>query len=99
MRPFRRSVPFLMAVAFSLAVAAPAVAGPPTDQLRGHVDRVIKVLLDPDLKKEARAAERRQAIRKIAAEIFDFEEISRRSLGRHWQPRSPDERQEFVRLM
>jgi phospholipid transport system substrate-binding protein len=63
------------------------------------VDHVIKVLLDPELKKDARVADRRAAIRKVAAEIFDFEEIARRSLGRHWPPRSPDERREFVQLM
>jgi phospholipid transport system substrate-binding protein len=78
--------------------AVPAAAGPPTDQLRGRIDRVLKILDDPEMRKEARAAERRAAIRAIAGEVFDFEEISRRSLARHWQPRSPAEREEFVRL-
>jgi phospholipid transport system substrate-binding protein len=88
-----------LAVGLSTTMAAPVHAGVPTDQLRAHVDRVIKVLKDPDLQKEGRAAERRAAVRKVANDIFDFEEISRRALGRHWQPRSPDERREFVLLM
>ncbi|HEU5323184.1 MAG TPA: ABC transporter substrate-binding protein, partial [Methylomirabilota bacterium] len=81
-----------------LAVARPAWAGAPTDQLRGHIDRVLKVLEDPEMKKEARAKERRSAVRKIANEIFDFAETARRSLGRHWAPRTPAEREEFVQL-
>ena len=31
-------------------------------------------------------------------QIFDFTEISQRSLGRHWQARTPAEREQFVAL-
>ena len=82
----------------TLATGNPAWAGPPSDQLRGHVDRVIKVLEDPELKREARLPERRAAIRRIANDIFDFTETTRRSLGQHWQARTPQEREEIVRL-
>jgi phospholipid transport system substrate-binding protein len=75
-----------------------AWAGAPTDQLRGRVDRVLRVLEDPALKAEARTAERRAAIRSIAFEIFDFRELSQRALARHWQGRSPAERDEFLQL-
>jgi phospholipid transport system substrate-binding protein len=75
-----------------------AWAGPPTDQLRGRIDRVLRVLEDPALKQDARAADRRMAIRTIAQEIFDFRELSQRALARHWQARTPAERDEFVQL-
>ncbi len=75
-----------------------AWAGAPTEQLKWHVDRVLKTLEDPDLRKEARARERRTQVRKIAEEIFDFSETAKRSLGRHWIARTPAERQEFVQL-
>lgn len=81
-----------------LAADRPAWAGPPSDQLRAQMDRVIKVLEDPDLKREGRQAERRAAIRRVANEIFDFTETTRRSLGRHWHARTPQEREEIVRL-
>ena len=81
-----------------LAVSDPAWAGPPTEQLRAQMDRVIKVLEDPELKREGRQVERRAAIRRLANEIFDFTETSRRSLGQHWQARTPAEREQFVRL-
>jgi phospholipid transport system substrate-binding protein len=89
------------AVVAAVMVAAsggPAQAGAPTDQLRGRVDRVLSVLEDPALKQEARGADRQAAIRAIANEIFDFRELSQRTLARHWQGRTAAERDEFVRL-
>jgi phospholipid transport system substrate-binding protein len=87
-----------LAAALTVLVATHALAGPPTDQVRGSIDRVLQILTDPELKKEAKTAERRAAIRGVAGEIFDFTEISQRSLARHWAARTPAERGEFVRL-
>jgi phospholipid transport system substrate-binding protein len=81
-----------------LILAAAAWAGVPTDQLRAQIDRVIKTVDDPDLKRDGKATERRAAVRKIAFETFDFEEMSKRALARHWQARTPGEREEFVKL-
>ena len=78
--------------------AAPTAAGVPTDQLKGAVERVLRTLDDPALKGEARLADRRVAVRKIANEIFDFSEIAKRSMARHWQPLSEAQRTEFVGL-
>lgn len=78
--------------------SAPAAAGVPTDQLKGAVERVLKTLDDPTLKGEARLGERRVAVRKIANEIFDFSEIAKRSMARHWQPLSEAQKNEFVGL-
>ena len=92
----------VLALVLSLAVVTLtgrwALAGVPSDQLRGQIDRVIKVLEDPELKKEGHAKDRRAAVRKIANDIFDFSETARRSLGCHWQGRTPAERDEFVQL-
>jgi len=87
-----------LAAALALLVARDAVAGVPTDQLRGSIDLVLKIVTDPELKKEARTAERRRRIRAVVNQIFDFTEISQRSLGRHWQARTPGEREQFVAL-
>jgi phospholipid transport system substrate-binding protein len=80
------------------AAGAPAAAGVPTDQLRSAVERVLKTLDDPALKGEGKVGERRVAVRKIANEIFDFGEIAKRSMARHWQPLSEAQRNEFVGL-
>jgi phospholipid transport system substrate-binding protein len=78
--------------------SAPAAAGVPTDQLKGAVERVLKTLDDPALKGDARVGDRRVAVRQIANEIFDFSEIAKRSMARHWQPLSEAQRTEFVGL-
>lgn len=100
MKSLRRHVALVLALAVAgLALAAsPARAGAPLDQLRLQVDRVLKVLDDPELKKPDKAKDRRLAVRKIANDIFDFSETAKRSLGRHWQARTPAEQSEFVLL-
>jgi phospholipid transport system substrate-binding protein len=99
-RTVRRRLLRVVALATVLPVLPLPVAeaGAPTDQLRNRVDRILAILSDPEMMKDSRTAERRTAMRRIAGEVFDFTEISRRSLGRYWQPRSPAEREEFVRL-
>ena len=84
------------AVTFVAMVAMPALAGAPTDQLKQRVDEVIKVLDDPALK--GKPAERHAAVRKIAEDIFDYPDTAKRALGAHWNQRTPQEREEFVRL-
>jgi phospholipid transport system substrate-binding protein len=76
----------------------PAGAGAPTDQLKAQIDRTVKILENPELKKEGKQRERRGAVRQVANEIFDFSETARRSLARHWAARTPAEREEFVQL-
>jgi phospholipid transport system substrate-binding protein len=86
-----------IALAVLLALSAtPAVAGAPTDQLKQHVDEVIRVLDDQGLK--GRPAQRHAAVRKIAENIFDYPDTARRSLGTHWASRTPEEQKEFVAI-
>ena len=98
MASVRTVAAMVTAVVVVLASGVSAEAGVPTDQLRGRIDRVLRVLEDPTLKQDGRATERRAAIRTIAQEIFDFRELSQRALARHWQARTPAERDEFIQL-
>ena len=93
----RHMIGALVACLVALPTAA-AWAGIPTDQLRGAIDRVVKTLDNPALKGDGKVMERRAAVRKIANDIFDFGEIARRSLGRHWPGRTDAEHEEFVGL-
>lgn len=91
----RRSVLLLCAiVAFILTQSSYAGAGGPTEQIQSGVEKVIAILKDPKLQGEAKRKQLREAI----YPKFDFAEMARRSLGIHWQRRSPEEQQEFVRL-
>jgi phospholipid transport system substrate-binding protein len=69
-------------------------AGAPTEQIQSAVERVTTILKDPKLQAEAKRKELKDAV----YPKFDFTEMARRSLGSHWQRRSPEEQREFVRL-
>lgn len=99
-RAFRmvRCVIGLLGVGLLLSALPAAWAGPPSDELKGSVDRVIRILEDPSSRSEAKIKERRAAIRKEADNIFDFRETAKRSLGMHWQRLSDKDREEFVSL-
>lgn len=88
----------LLLLALTFAIIDIAIAGEPQDQLRQTTDKVLAILTDPELKSPVRAKERRELILKAVDERFDWEDMSRRSLARHWAQRSPEERQEFTRL-
>jgi ABC-type transporter MlaC component len=79
---------FIVIGLFTLTWVEGAWAGPPTDQLRSGVERVIKILRDPELKGDAKANERTAAVNKVADEIFDFGETAKRALGQHWAQRT-----------
>jgi len=90
----------IVALVLSLGLwSVPAAwAGAPTDQLRDGIDRIFKILGDPDLRGDEKASQRKTAVTRVAGEIFDFTEMSKRTLGRHWDQRTPAERQDFARL-
>lgn len=92
----RRALTLAAALLVAVSLQPRAWAGEPADQLFAGIDRVLQVLEDPAMKPEAKAAERRAAIRRIASDIFDIDEIARRTLGRHWQSLTAAERAEFV---
>jgi phospholipid transport system substrate-binding protein len=85
-------------VLLALWGAAHVSADSVTDRLRPEIERVIQILEDPALKSDGRATERRQAVRDITGGLFDWAEMARRTLGRHWDARSEAERAEFAGL-
>ena len=74
-------------------------AGAPQEQLRQSVDKLISILNDPQLKGEQKRNERRQKLKEVLYQRFDFTEMARRSLGSEWRRRTPEEQKEFVRLL
>jgi len=99
MNPGRRLFVSAAAVLLPVPTGLAAWAAPtPTEQVRGAVQRVLRILDDPELRGGVRQAERRTAIRKVANDLFDFAEITKRSLGHHWQQRTTAEREELVSL-
>ncbi len=94
----RRPIAVAAAAALWLGLAGLATAGVPTDQVRGAIDRILQIVQDQSLQGPARADERRQRIRDVADQVFDWQETAKRALARHWQARSAQERGEFAKL-
>jgi ABC-type transporter MlaC component len=69
----------------------------PIDLVRASVTRVVAVVQSQP-GAATLSAPRRAQIRRIAEELFDFDEMARRALGQHWKNRSPQEQAEFVPL-
>lgn len=67
-----------------------------TDVVKKTVDEVVKIVSDKELKKYPQ--KRRLALKKAIDVIFDYSEMSKRSLGRHWNERTPAEKKQFVEL-
>jgi phospholipid transport system substrate-binding protein len=94
----RRALGLALAALVLVASAQGVWAATATEQVRSAIDRVLATVDNPALKGDKKIVERRAEVRKIADEIFDFREIARRSLGRHWLPLSEAQRTEFVGL-
>lgn len=69
---------FLLAMAFSQPACADS---PALEYLRTNLARVQQVLTDPKLAGDEHLFQRRKLVRPVLQQLFDFPEMSRRSLG------------------
>ncbi|HEV8642827.1 MAG TPA: ABC transporter substrate-binding protein [Methylomirabilota bacterium] len=84
-----------------MAVAAAAPTMTPRDVVQSAVMRVLQTIEDtqPTPQSARPSPEKaRLEIRRIATDLFDFDEVSRRALSRHWAARSSQEQAEFISL-
>jgi len=90
----------VMGLAILLLLREPvcAVAGVPGDQVRQTADKLLAILKDPQLKGGNKKSERRDKLKEVLYQRFDFTEMAKRSLGSEWRRRSPEEQKEFVKL-
>jgi phospholipid transport system substrate-binding protein len=94
----RRTLMTMTAALLLGLTASVAAALTPTETVRSRVDEALQSL-SKTANPGAEATERRRAdIRRAADTLFDFPDMSRRALGRHWTDRTPAEREEFTRL-
>jgi phospholipid transport system substrate-binding protein len=87
----------LTAVLVLVLLGAPCgvLGGEPTDYIRARIDKIYDILAGTG---GAASADRQAAAGKVLDEMFDWNEMGRRSLGRYWSERTSVERTEFVRL-
>jgi len=81
-----------------LASRASAQTGPATRYLRQRNDEVTR-LLRREASTDAARAQRSQEVTRILSDLLDYQELSRRALGAHWEGHTEAERREFVDLL
>ena len=85
----------LLALTASMFLVSVAYAGP-TDEVKKTVDEVVRIVADKEMKKND--VKRRQLLKKAISVIFDYSEMAKRSLGKHWNDRKPQEKKQFADL-
>jgi phospholipid transport system substrate-binding protein len=88
----KRSALWMITILF---LATNACAGV-TDDVKVTVDEVVRIVSDKDMKKND--SKRRQALKRSISTIFDYNEMAKRSLGKHWNQRSAAEKKQFSEL-
>jgi phospholipid transport system substrate-binding protein len=84
---------------FTIATGGSASATEkPMDQLQVAVDDILKILQSAELKGPEKKDERHQLVLNIVADMFDFREMARSSLGQSWNTLTPEEKDTFVGL-
>ena len=89
---------FMVAFLIYLGVSPSASAAAPQDRIREILDAVSAVLDNPQLRGPDKEAERKQQVRRIIHETFEFEGMAREALGAQWARLTPQQREEFVSL-
>ena len=93
----KRFVGLILIFCFLMMIPLQGYAATPIETVETGVNNVIATLADPAFK----AQPKDQQIVTIGAEIdkvFDFEELSKRTLGKEWKKMSAEQRTEFVKL-
>ena len=92
----RLFITVLMTIGIMIPLAA--VAATPLATVEVQVNKVLDVLRDPSLKGEAKKKLRQDRIREISEKMFDFTELSRRTLAQNWNALNDGQKKEFVDL-
>ena len=91
----KRLIPVVTLIGF-LCAGSIAAAGDAQDQLKISMDKVIALLSDDSLKAPEKTLERRGMIFDVLRGCFDYAEMGKRSLGRHWKDISEEDQDKFV---
>ena len=86
---------FLLIFTASIFMVSVACASP-TEDVKKTVDEVVRIVADKQMKKNE--VKRRNALKKTISVIFDYSEMAKRSLGKHWSARTDAEKKQFTEL-
>ncbi len=85
---------FLISIATAFGAEGPS----PMETLKQRIDQVIAVLNDPAYKKPGMEKAERDKLWEIARPMFDFREISRRTVGPKWSDFTEEEKDRFAEV-
>ena len=94
----RQPIIILLILFFAIPVSASTPADGALDFVRTSVDAVLTILRDPACKEESTREVQRQKLRTLVEALFDYDEISRRVLGRERKSFTPEQMDEFSDL-
>ena len=87
-----------MILILCLVFPVSAFAGAPLEAVKANVDKVLDVLRDPALKAQSARKAKKDRLRAISEKMFDFTELSKRTLAQNWTRFDPKQQKEFVEL-
>ncbi len=88
---------FVLIIAIALLITPQGFAATPMETVKAGVNKVLTTLTDPAFKAKSKEQQLPQLTESIDT-IFDFEELSKRTLGREWKKMNDSQQKEFVRL-
>ena len=93
----RQITAMILILAVLIVLPVQGYAATPKETVEAGVNKLLKTLGDPAFKAKPED-ERIAIIGKEIETIFDFQELSRRTLGREWKKMKPAQQKEFVKL-
>jgi phospholipid transport system substrate-binding protein len=93
----RQITAMTLMVAILIVLPLQSYAATPKETVEAGVNKLLKTLGDPAFKAKPED-ERIAIIGKEIETVFDFQELSRRTLGRDWKKMKPEQQKEFVQL-
>jgi phospholipid transport system substrate-binding protein len=97
MKSKRISLNIIILLAVLLILPVQVLAAGAKDTVEGQINKMLTKMQTPEFKGLERDAKLTE-ISAIINEVFDYQELSRRTLGREWKKFSPDQQKEFVTL-
>jgi phospholipid transport system substrate-binding protein len=88
----------IMTLVICLILPFSAFAGAAMDTVQGHVNKVLDVLRDTSSKTESAKKAKKDKLRAIADDMFDFTELSKRTLAINWSKFDSEQQKEFMKL-
>ena len=82
----------------ALPLSLEAREGQPVERVRDTLETALRILNDPALQGPEKDVARKQEVRKLIADRFNYPEMAERSLNTHWEKLTREQRQEFVAL-